>query len=58
MREIVELMNSASFLEDLCNTYGIDSANYVYNKFGIKVDIIDPLIAFKGRTDEHTLVKP
>ena len=56
--EIVDPMNTASSIKDLCDTYGIDSADYVYDKFGNTVQLIDPLFAFKDGTDEHTLVKP
>ncbi|GMH85089.1 hypothetical protein TL16_g10120 [Triparma laevis f. inornata] len=56
--EIVDPMNTASSIKDLCDTYGIDSADYVYDKFGNTVQLIDPLFAFKAGTDEHTLVKP
>jgi hypothetical protein len=58
MNDIVTPMNSASSINDLCRSYGIDSSYYVYDKFNNSVTLHDPLFAFGGETDEHTLVKP
>ncbi|GMI18327.1 hypothetical protein TrLO_g6188 [Triparma laevis f. longispina] len=50
-------MNFASSIKDLCQTYGIESSSYVYDKFGNPVHLVDPLFAFGEGTDERILVK-
>ncbi|GMI08049.1 hypothetical protein TrVE_jg12826 [Triparma verrucosa] len=57
MSEIVDPMNQASSIRDLCETYGIDSSSYVYDKFGNTVELIDPLFAFGDGTASNVLVK-
>mmetsp|Transcript_25677 Transcript_25677/g.48261 ORF Transcript_25677/g.48261 Transcript_25677/m.48261 type:complete len:639 (+) Transcript_25677:162-2078(+) len=57
MNEIVDPMNQASSIRDLCETYGIDSSSYVYDKFGNTVELIDPLFAFGDGTASNVLVK-
>ncbi|GMH76616.1 hypothetical protein TL16_g07143 [Triparma laevis f. inornata] len=52
MSEIVEPMNSASSIKDLCQTYGIESLSYIYDKFGKPVQLVDPLFAFGDVTFE------
>ncbi|GMH71369.1 hypothetical protein TrST_g3338 [Triparma strigata] len=56
--EIIDPMNTASSIKDLCEKYGIDSSEYVYDKFGNSVELIDPLFAFGNGTEKHILVKP
>ncbi|GMH66938.1 hypothetical protein TrST_g9932 [Triparma strigata] len=57
MNEIVDPMNQASSIRDLCETYGIDSSSYVYDKFGNTVELIDPIFAFGDGTASNVLVK-
>ncbi|GMH98841.1 hypothetical protein TrST_g13139 [Triparma strigata] len=57
MSEIVDPMDQASSIRDLCETYGIDSSPYVYDKFGNTVELIDPLFAFGNETASNVLVK-
>ncbi|GMH62662.1 hypothetical protein TrST_g11285 [Triparma strigata] len=56
--EIVEPMNTASSIADLCKSYDIDSSSYVYDKFGTPVELKDPLFAFGGGAPNNILVKP
>ena len=51
-------MNTATSIKDLCEKYGIDSCEYVYDKFGNSVELIDPLFAFGNGTEKHILDKP
>lgn len=51
-------MNTSSSIEDLCDTYCIESSDYVYDKFGNEVQLADPLFALQDGTKEHTLIKP
>ena len=50
-------MNQASSIRDLCETYGIDSSPYIYDKFGNTVELIDPIFAFGDGTASNVLVK-
>ena len=57
MSEIVDPMNQASSIRDLCESYGIDSSPYIYDKFGNTVELIDSLFAFGDGTASNVLVK-